>query len=143
MLIRLGFHTFSAITYHIDWIISLNIVIFEYVKIILHMNVLYESCPSYIPNFGLKIRNFLSGSPIVDTKVRPWLFLSVTPWNFKNIPYMNPFTNFDKSNTTPDIYLSLFAFHRSQYHKYIDIYTDGSKINNLVGCGSMSVGVLS
>ena len=98
-------------------------------------DLLYESRPSCIPNFGLRIRNFLSGSPLLDTKVRPRLLSTLTPWNFKNTPYMNPFTNFDKSDTTADIYLSLFAFHRSQYHKYIDIYTDGSKINNLVGCG--------
>ena len=33
------------------------------------------------------------------------------------------------------MFLSLFSSHRSEYHDYIDIYTDGSKTNNLVGCG--------
>ena len=31
-------------------------------------DLLYESRPSCIPNFGLRIRNFLSGSPLLDTK---------------------------------------------------------------------------
>ena len=43
--------------------------------------------------------------------------------------------HFDKANTTANIFRSLFASHRSHYHNYIDIYTDGSKTNNVVGCG--------
>ena len=72
-------------------------------------------------------------SSLTDIRIRPRLLLN--PWNFKSISYINPFKNFDKSNTTANIYISLFSSHRSQYHNYIDIYTDGSKANNLVGCG--------
>ena len=38
-------------------------------------------------------------------------------------------------NTTANVYHSLFNSHRSHYPKYIDIYIDGSKMHNLVGCG--------
>ena len=98
-------------------------------------DTLYENRPSCIPNFGIRIRNILLGSSFLDIKVRPRLFFNLTPWNFKSFSYMNPFKNFDKSNTTANVYLSLFSSHRSEYHNYIDIYTDGSKTNNLVGCG--------
>ena len=97
--------------------------------------MLYESRLSCIPNFGLRIRNILSGSPLLDTRVRPWLLLNLTPWNFQDISFIDPFKNFDKANTTANIYHSLFKSHRSHYHKYIDIYSDGSKTNNSVGCG--------
>ena len=33
------------------------------------------------------------------------------------------------------VYNSLFTSHRSDYHDYIDVYTDGSKTSNVVGCG--------
>ena len=59
----------------------------------------------------------------------------MTPWNFKGISCINPFINFDRSNTAANIYASLFASHCSEYHNYIDVYIDGSKSNNLVGCG--------
>ena len=49
--------------------------------------------------------------------------------------YIHPFKHFDKANTTADVFRSLFASRQSHYHNYIDIYTDDSKTNNLVGCG--------
>ena len=36
---------------------------------------------------------------------------------------------------TAIIYLTLFPSHRSHYHNYIDVYIDGSKTGNYVGCG--------
>ena len=35
------------------------------------------------------------------------LLLNLYPWNFKQITFINPFENFDKSNTTANIYCSL------------------------------------
>ena len=98
-------------------------------------DILYENRPSCTPSFGIRIRNILSGSPLLDTRVRPRLILNLTPWNLKGISCIHPFKDFDKANTAANIFLSLFASHRSQYHNYIDIYTDGSKRNNIVGCG--------
>ena len=72
---------------------------------------------------------------LLDIRVRPRLLLNLYPWNFKHITFINPFENFDKSNMTANIFCSLFASHRAEYHNYIDVYTDGSKIGNLVGCG--------
>ena len=92
-------------------------------------DLLYESRPSSIPNFGLRIRNFLSGSPLLDTRVRPPLLFNLSPWNFKSIPYMILL----KISTS--LTQLLILIYPSQHHKYIDIYTVGSKINNLVGCG--------
>ena len=98
-------------------------------------DILYDNRPSCIPNFGIRIRNILSCSPLSDIRVRPRLLINLIPWNFKGISYIDPFKNFDKADTNANIYHSLFRTHRSHYHKYIDIYTDGSKTINSVGCG--------
>ena len=95
-------------------------------------DILYENRPSCIPNFSIRIRNILTGSSLLDIRVRPRLLLNLTPWNFKGISCIHPFKHFDKANTKDDVFLSLFASHRSHYHNYIDIYTDGSKTNYLV-----------
>ena len=98
-------------------------------------DMLYENRPSCIPSFGIRIRNILLGSSLSDIRVRPRLFLDQTNWNFKGISYINPFGHFNKSDTTANVYHALFASHRSEYHEYIDVYTDGSKTSNIVGCG--------
>ena len=95
-------------------------------------DILYESRPSCVPNFGTRIRNILFGISLLNIRVRPWLLLNLTPWNFKGISCIHPFKLFDKANTMADVFFSLFASHRSHYHNYINIYTDGSKTNNLV-----------
>ena len=38
-------------------------------------------------------------------------------------------------NTLSNVFQNLFAAQRHTYSNYIDIYTDGSKAGNLVGCG--------
>ena len=43
--------------------------------------------------------------------------------------------NFDKSNTTTNVYHILFESHRSEHHTYMDVYTDGSKTSNVFWCG--------
>ena len=94
--------------------------------------MLYPNRPLCILNFEIRVQNMLVGSSFIDISVRPRLLLNLTPWNFKGISYINPFKNFDKSNTTANIYYSLFGFHRSHYHNYIVIYSDGSKTNNVM-----------
>ncbi|GBM03797.1 Receptor-type guanylate cyclase Gyc76C, partial [Araneus ventricosus] len=45
----------------------------------------------------------------------------------KTLKFLNPFENYDKTNTASDIYLQLFAHHRELYHHFIPVFTDGSK----------------
>ena len=82
-------------------------------------------------NFGIIIQDLL----FQTQDFRPQLILNLTPWKFKGISCIHPFNHFDKANNATNIFISLFASHRSHYHNYIDIYTDGSKTNDRVGCG--------
>ena len=95
-------------------------------------DMLYENRPSCDPNIGIRIRNILLGSSLLDIRVRPQLLLDQTPWNFRGVSCINPFGNFNKSNTAANVYHALFASHRSEYHEYIDVHTDGSKTNDIV-----------
>ena len=63
-------------------------------------DTLYENCPSYIPNFGIRIKNIHSGTSLLDMRVRTWLLLKMSPWNFKSISCLNPFKNYGKSSMT-------------------------------------------
>ena len=117
-------------------------IIYSHIHIIFFIHILtgkrdmlYENRSSWIPNLGNRIKNILLVSSLLDIRVRPRLLLNLTPWNLKSAYFINPFKNFDKFNTTANIYCSLFACHRSEYNNYIDVHIDGSKLDNLVGCG--------
>ena len=72
-------------------------------------DTLYANHPSCIPNFRIRVQNILVGSSFMDIRVCSQLLLNLTPWNFKDISYINPFKNFDKSNMTANISLT-FCF---------------------------------
>ena len=88
-----------------------------------------------IPSFDLWIRNIIEDTPLSSIKARSQTYFSIHPWNFKRITCLHIFNDFNKSNTPLKVLQSFFAAHRQNYSNYIDIYTDGSKAGNLVGCG--------
>ena len=95
----------------------------------------YHNHPSCIPTFGLRIRNMLEGSSLLDIRVCPRSLLGLTPCTFKSVSCLHPFNGFDKSNINANIFNSLLSLHCSNYNNFIDMYTDGSKTSNIVGCG--------
>ncbi|GBM50703.1 hypothetical protein AVEN_146053-1 [Araneus ventricosus] len=55
---------------------------------------------------------------------------SFPPWKVNRFYYLNPFENFSKPDTADAIYQKLFSEHRSHYHSFTPVYTDGSKSTN-------------
>ena len=86
-------------------------------------DTLYENCLGRIPNFDIKILNILLGSPLLDIRICTCFLLNPTPWNIKGFSCINFFENFDKCNTTANVYHAIFASDRSDFPEYIDVYT--------------------
>ena len=59
---KLSFQLYYPILSHLHHPLRTHILTKEH-------DMLYENCPSCIPNFGIRIRNILSGSSLVDTRV--------------------------------------------------------------------------
>ena len=97
-------------------------------------DTLYRNKPSFIPSFGLRMRNIIQDTPFSSISVRSQTYFILHPWTFKRITCLHIFNNFNKSNAPLTILQSFFAAHRQNYCKYIDICTDGSKTGNLIGC---------
>ena len=95
----------------------------------------YRNKPSFIPSFGLRLRNIVQGTSLSSIKARSQTYFIPHPWSFKRISCLHIFNGFNKSNAPLNVLQSIFAAHRQNYSSYIDIYTDGSKAGNLVGCG--------
>lgn len=95
---------------------------------------LYCNRPSSIPAFGLRMRSLISHTILEDSKtcIRP--LFDFPPWKNFHIPFINPFKNFTKSDTTSFVYMQLFNSHREEYSDYVEVYTDGSKTIHQIGC---------
>ncbi|GFT08775.1 RNase H domain-containing protein [Trichonephila clavipes] len=100
------------------------------------MKRLYDARPSNIRQFMDRMKLLVSELDLPNVNIQQRNLFLFQPWNTPRFHYINPFANYSKSIVTPVIFQRVFAYHhRSQYSSYSDIYTDGSKCADYVGCG--------
>ncbi|GBO13458.1 hypothetical protein AVEN_248925-1 [Araneus ventricosus] len=88
---------------------------------------LQEARPTVVPSFFNRAAGFLHDLNLDTAQLLPNPVILLTPWIPHGLQFLNPFENYDKTNTASDIYLQLFAHHRELYHHFIPVFTDGSK----------------
>ncbi|GBM00155.1 hypothetical protein AVEN_176398-1 [Araneus ventricosus] len=91
--------------------------------------------PSHIRPFCERVKSIIQDSELNFPDIQTVDFQIFPPWNIPQLSFINPFSGFDKSKTSPVIYQQLFSFHRYRYSSYRPIFTDGSKAVGHVGCG--------
>ncbi|GBM53583.1 RNA-directed DNA polymerase from mobile element jockey [Araneus ventricosus] len=96
---------------------------------------IYNARPSHILPFCERVKSIIQDSEFNFPDIQTVDFQIFPPWNIPQFSFLNPFSGFDKSKTSPVIYQQLFSFHRSRYSSYRPIFTDGSKAVGHVGCG--------
>ena len=114
--------------------------------------------PTYECVFSLKSKRQFLRKPtqIAPLGMRMADDLSRIGFNFKNtllhtVPCVPPWllcrpqinlelVNHDKANTSPEVLKTLFYSVKSTFNDYIEIYTDGSKIGETVGCAAVCDG---
>jgi len=87
------------------------------------------------------MRNFIKNTSLSNVEICTRSLFDFPPWKKNFISYLNPFHNFQKSSTTALIFNQFFQAHRDEYSKYIDIYTDGSKMRDHVGCSFVTTSI--
>ncbi|GBN26644.1 hypothetical protein AVEN_33393-1 [Araneus ventricosus] len=80
-----------------------------------------------VPSFFTRAAGFLHDFNLDTAQLLPNPVTLLTPWIPHGLKFLNPFENYDKTNTASDIYLQLFTHHRELYHHFIPVFTDGSK----------------
>ncbi|XP_055940827.1 uncharacterized protein LOC129971257 [Argiope bruennichi] len=94
---------------------------------------LFNSCKSYIPHLGLRIRRILPND-FTDIQIYADDSPNSAPWIENKLHYKDPLKQFRKSDTDSSVFISLFKHHREFYCSYEPIFTDGSKSPHHVGC---------
>ncbi|GBM25760.1 hypothetical protein AVEN_2122-1 [Araneus ventricosus] len=88
---------------------------------------LQDARPSVVPSFFTRAAGFLYDFNLDTAQLLPNPVILLTPWIPHELKFLNPFENYDKTNTASDIYLQLFTHNRELYHHFIPVFTNGSK----------------
>jgi hypothetical protein len=88
---------------------------------------LFDAKPNIAPTLGLRLRQALSESGVTLNCIAQRLIPSTPPWLFRTTRFDYTLYNVGKkSNTSPDLYLSLYIKLVSEnYEGYDKIFTDG------------------
>ena len=83
---------------------------------------------SLTPPLGIRIQPHLENSNINPKSIQTQLFTTTPPWCFPE-PVVDLYLSQHKKETTnPVFYKQAFLEHREIYKDYLEIYTDGSKL---------------
>ena len=99
--------------------------------------------PNEIKTIGLRIKNDLDALELNPLHVLQNVDEDIPPWTLK-FPDVNlNLSNFKKSDTSSEIYKEEFSQIREEHEDFIQIYTDGSKDGNKVGCAAFEKSFIS
>ncbi|GBM39135.1 Calmodulin-lysine N-methyltransferase [Araneus ventricosus] len=100
---------------------------------------LQDARPSVVPSFFTRAAGFLHNFNLDTAQLLPNPVILLTPWIPHGFKFLNPFENYDKTNTASDIYLQLYTHHRELYHHFIPVFTDGSKTTTQTSFASVFI----
>ena len=99
--------------------------------------------PNEIKTIGLRIKNDLDALELNPLHVLQNIDEDIPPWTLR-FPEVNlSLTNFKKSETSAETYKEEFTKIREEHDDFIQIYTDGSKDGNKVGCAAFEKSFIS
>ena len=98
----------------------------------------FNNRPKTIPPLGMRIEKSLEKSGININSLKTHRTSVVPPWTLKRPSVDTDLTKYDKNSTDPHTFKQLFKEKIQGYKNYKHIYTDGSKIDDAVGCAFSS-----
>lgn len=95
---------------------------------------IYQSKPSSIPNLGCRYKKLLRDMEIDPTTIHKQEYLESPPWMTTGPKYNWSLNTGTKKTALPTQMRTNFLSELTRYHDHTQVYTDGSKINEKVGC---------
>ena len=97
---------------------------------------LFARKESAIPTFGIRIKSVLENSGISNNNVHQTIIPEIPPWNLHR-PRVNLELSSLSKKDTPSVFIQKFKEIKNDHSYCTPIYTDGSKDNDRVGCGTI------
>ena len=99
--------------------------------------------PNEIKSIGLRIQNDLDALELRPLHVLQNVDENIPPWTLRSPEVNLSLSSFKKSDTPPEVFKEEFSKIRDEHDDFIQIYTDGSKDDNNVGCAAFEKSFIS
>ena len=104
-------------------------------------NPKYQECfarkESAIPTFGIRLKSVLENSGFSNNNVHQTIIPEIPPWTLYRPRVNLELSNLSKRDTPSLVFIQKFNEIKNDHSYCTPIYTDGSKDNDRVGCGTV------
>ena len=90
-----------------------------------------------IPTFGIRIKAVLENSDISNDNVHQTITSEIPPWTLHRPRVNLELSSLSKRDTPSPVFIQKFNEIKNEHSYCTSIYTDGSKDNDRVGCGTI------
>ena len=105
------------------------------------INPKYQECfarkESAIPTFGIRLKSVLENSGFSNNNVHQTIIPEIPPWTLYRPRVNLELSNLSKRDTPSLVFIQKFNEIKNDHSYCTPIYTDGSKDNDRVGCGTV------
>ena len=98
---------------------------------------LFARKESAIPTFGIRMQSVLEDSDIENNNVHETIISEVPPWILRSPKVLLDLSDLSKKDTPSPVFIQKFNEIKDEHSYFTQIYTDGSKDNNRVGCSAI------
>ena len=98
---------------------------------------LFARKESAIPTFGIRIKAVLENSDFSDDNIHQTIISEIPPWTLHRPRVNLELSSLSKKDTPSPVFIQKFNEIKNEHSYCTPIYTDGSKDNDRVGCGTI------
>ena len=98
---------------------------------------LFARKESAIPTFGIRIKAVLENSDFSNYNIHQTIISEIPPWILHRPRVNLELSSLSKKDTPSPVFIQKFNEIKNEHSYCIPIYTDGSKDNDRVGCGTI------
>ena len=98
---------------------------------------LFARKESAIPTFGIRIKAVLENSDFSNDNIHQTIISEIPPWTLHRPRVNLELSSLSKKDTPSPVFIQKFNEIKNEHSYCTPIYTDGSKDNDRVGCGTI------
>ena len=98
---------------------------------------LFARKESAIPTFGIRIKDVLENSDFSNDNIHQTIISEIPPWTLHRPRVNLELSSLSKKDTPSPVFIQKFNEIKNEHSYCTPIYTDGSKDNDRVGCGTI------
>ena len=101
---------------------------------------LFQGNEKAIKPFGLQMETIIGEAEVNLTEIHKTIIPDILPWTIRTPNIILTLRKFHKNETHPLIFQEELEKVKEKYPKHLHIFTDGSKVDEIMGCATIHKG---